>query len=99
VQRASLDAQGDVMLADVNHYRVNELQAADRTLQQIVQFYTQKARKQGTLSQGKTEKPSVNIIGLTTLGFHNNHDQRELRTLMAQLGIEVNLVMPDGACG
>ena len=33
VQRASLDAQCDVLLADVNHYRVNELQAADRTLQ------------------------------------------------------------------
>jgi light-independent protochlorophyllide reductase subunit B len=99
VQRASLDAQGDVMLADVNHYRVNELQAADRTLQQIVQFYTEKARKQGTLPTGKTEKPSVNIIGLTTLGFHNNHDHRELRNLMAQLGIEVNLVMPDGASG
>ena len=85
------------MLADVNHYRVNELQAADRTLQQIVQFYIEKARKKGTLPEGKTEKPSVNIIGLTTLGFHNIHDNRELRTLMAQLGIEVNLVMPDGA--
>ena len=97
VQRASLSAQGDVLLADVNHYRVNELQAADRTLQQIVQFYTEKARKQGTLPQGKTPQPSVNILGLTTLGFHNNHDARELRTLMAQLGITVNLVMPEGA--
>jgi light-independent protochlorophyllide reductase subunit B len=97
VQRAQLNADGDVMLADVNHYRVNELQAADRTLQQIVQFYIEKARKKGTLPEDKTEKPSVNIIGLTTLGFHNIHDNRELRTLMAQLGIEVNLVMPDGA--
>jgi light-independent protochlorophyllide reductase subunit B len=97
VQRASLSASGDVMLADVNHYRVNELQAADRTLQQIVQFYTEKARKHGNLPADKTGQPSVNIIGLTTLGFHNNHDGRELRTLMAQLGIEVNLVMPDGA--
>ncbi len=97
VQRAQLSANGDVMLADVNHYRFNELQAADRTLKQIVQFYTEKARKKGTLPQGKTEKPSVNIIGLTTLGFHNIHDNRELRTLMSQLGLEVNLVMPDGA--
>lgn len=97
VERARLDAQGDVLLADVNHYRVNELQAADRTLQQIVQYYLEKAKKKGELPAGKTEKPSVNILGLTTLGFHNNHDHRELRTLMAQLGIEVNLVMPDGA--
>lgn len=97
VQRAQLDAKGDVMLADVNHYRVNELQAADRTLDQIVQFYINKARKKGELPAGKTEKPSVNIIGISTLGFHNNHDCKELKHLMADLGIEVNEVIPEGA--
>lgn len=97
VQRAQLDAKGDVMLADVNHYRVNELQAADRTLDQIVQFYINKARKKGELPAGKTEKPSVNIIGISTLGFHNNHDCKELKRLMADLGIEVNEVIPEGA--
>ncbi|HEY9647897.1 MAG TPA: ferredoxin:protochlorophyllide reductase (ATP-dependent) subunit B, partial [Chroococcidiopsis sp.] len=97
VERAQIESKGDVMLADVNHYRFNELQAADRTLTQIVQFYTEKARKKGTLPTGKTEKPSVNIIGVTTLGFHNQHDCRELRKLMADLGIEVNAVIPEGA--
>ncbi len=97
VQRAQLDATGDVMLADVNHYRFNELQAADRTLDQIVQFYINKARKKGQLPEGKTEKPSVNIIGLSTLGFHNNHDCTELKRLMADLGIEVNEVIPEKA--
>ncbi|NEQ97998.1 MAG: ferredoxin:protochlorophyllide reductase (ATP-dependent) subunit B [Cyanothece sp. SIO2G6] len=97
VERAQLDARGDVMLADVNHYRVNELQAADRTLQQIVQFYTEKARKKGTLPTTKTEKPSVNIIGISTLGFHNQHDATELRRLMTDLGIEINTVIPEGA--
>jgi light-independent protochlorophyllide reductase subunit B len=97
VSRAQLDAQGDVMLADVNHYRVNELQAADRTLEQIVHFYINKARKQGNLAEGKTEKPSVNIIGISTLGFHNQHDCTELKRLMADLGIEVNEVIPEGA--
>lgn len=97
VERASLDAKGDVMLADVNHYRVNELQAADRTLHQIVEFYIKKARKKGELPEGKTEKPSVNIIGISTLGFHNQHDCTELKRLMADLGIEVNEVIPEGA--
>jgi light-independent protochlorophyllide reductase subunit B len=97
VERAQLDAKGDVLLADVNHYRVNELQASDRTLQQIVQYYIEKARKKGELPAGKTEKPSVNIIGTTTLGFHNQHDCRELRKLMTDLGIEVNAVIPEGA--
>lgn len=97
VDRAQIEAKGDVLLADVNHYRVNELQAADRTLQQIVQYYIDKARKKGELPTSKTEKPSVNIIGISTLGFHNNHDRTELKRLMADLGIEVNAVIPDQA--
>jgi light-independent protochlorophyllide reductase subunit B len=97
VERAQLEAKGDVMLADVNHYRVNELQAADRTLQQIVQYYIDKARKRDELPQGKTEQPSVNILGMSTLGFHNNHDCTELKRLMSDLGITVNAVIPEGA--
>lgn len=97
VERAQIEAKGDVLLADVNHYRFNELQAADRTLQQIVRFYIDKARKKGELITDKTEKPSVNIIGISTLGFHNQHDCRELRKLMGDLGIEVNVVIPDQA--
>ncbi|MEQ9549122.1 MAG: ferredoxin:protochlorophyllide reductase (ATP-dependent) subunit B [Coleofasciculus sp. G3-WIS-01] len=97
VERAQLEANGDVMLADVNHYRVNELQAADRTLEQIVQYYLNKAKKKGELPEGKTQKPSVNIIGISTLGFHNQHDCTELKRLMADLGIEVNEVIPEGA--
>jgi light-independent protochlorophyllide reductase subunit B len=97
VERAQLEAKGDVMLADVNHYRYNELQAADRTLQQIVQYYIDKARKRGELPAEKTVKPSVNIIGVSTLGFHNNHDVTELKRLMTDLGIMVNTVIPEAA--
>ncbi|NEP78479.1 MAG: ferredoxin:protochlorophyllide reductase (ATP-dependent) subunit B [Okeania sp. SIO3B3] len=97
VERAQIDAKGDVMLADVNHYRVNELQAADSTLQQIVKYYIEKAKKKGELPEGKTEKPSVNIIGVSTLGFHNQHDCTELKRLMADLGIEINEVIPESA--
>lgn len=97
VERAQMDAQGDVLLADVNHYRYNELQAADRTLHQIVRFYLEKARKKEQLPQEKTANPSVNIIGISTLGFHNQHDCRELKQLMKDLGIEVNEVIPDAA--
>jgi light-independent protochlorophyllide reductase subunit B len=97
VDRAQLESKGDVMLADVNHYRVNELQAADRTLHQIVQFYIEKARKKGNLPAGKTAQPSVNILGMSTLGFHNQHDCTELKQLMTDLGIAVNEVIPEGA--
>lgn len=97
VSQAQMISQADVLLADVNHYRVNELQAADRTLQQIVQFYVEKARKQGDLITAKTETPSCNIIGISSLGFHNQHDLRELRVLLQDLGIGVNVVIPEGA--
>ena len=97
VSRASMDTKGDVLLADVNHYRYNELQAADRTLHQVVKFYLDKARKKETLPTDKTAKPSVNILGVSTLGFHNQHDCTELKRLMGELGIEVNEVIPDGA--
>ena len=97
VDRAQMETQGDVLLADVNHYRFNELQAGDRTLAQIVQFYCEKGHKQNTLATTRTAQPSVNIIGITTLGFHNHHDCSELKRLMADLGIQVNVVIPEGA--
>nr|QIA46823.1 photochlorophyllide reductase subunit B [Pandorina morum] len=88
--------QPDVILADVNHYRVNELQAADRTLEQIVRYYIEKAKKQNNIKLTKTEKPSVNIIGIFTLGFHNQHDCRELKRLFNDLGIKINEIIPEG---
>ena len=93
VDRASLEAECDVMLADVNHYRVNELQAADRTLEQIVRFYMEK-EKGKTIK--KTPQPSVNILGVFTLGFHNQHDCRELKRLCSDLGIQINEIIPEG---
>ncbi len=93
VNRASLNTKSDILLADVNHYRVNELQAADRTLHQIVRFYLKKEKQKVT----RTEKPSVNILGVFTLGFHNQHDCRELKRLLNDLGIQVNLILPEGA--
>ena len=96
VNRAALEAESDVILADVNHYRVNELQAADRTLEQVVRFYLEKAQKQGNLNTTLTPKPSANIIGVFTLGFHNQHDSRELKRLLDELGIQINEVVPEG---
>ena len=108
--RAALESQSDVILADVNHYRVNELQAADRTLEQVIRFYIEKAKKEGgdevpfgQISEGKTlynprktAKPSANIFGIFTLGFHHQHDCRELKRLLFELGIETHLIIPEG---
>jgi light-independent protochlorophyllide reductase subunit B len=140
VNRASNESLCDVILADVNHYRVNELQAADRTLEQIVRFYIEKAKKNWALTfeeaksnsssldngeklsgakqptapllgsslgssvdssnenfvPSKTERPSANILGIFTLGFHNQHDCKELKKLLNDLDIEINEVLPEG---
>ena len=97
VNRAALETNANILLADVNHYRVNELQAADKTLEQIVIFYIEKAKQEQKLITQKTEKPSVNIIGSCNLSFHNQHNITELKHLFADLGIEVNLIIPEGA--
>lgn len=97
VNRASQDSQADLLLADVNHYRVNEFQAADRTLEQIIKFYIQKSEKSQTLLLNKTKFPSVNIIGPCSLSFHVHHDLIELKRLLMDLGIGINVVLPQDA--
>nr|YP_009532724.1 Protochlorophyllide reductase subunit B [Pedobesia claviformis]AYC65276.1 Protochlorophyllide reductase subunit B [Pedobesia claviformis] len=93
VNQANLNTETDILLADVNHYRINELQAADRTLEQIIRFYLDNLKLQNI---NKTEKPSVNIIGIFTLGFHHQHDCRELKRLLTDIGIQINLIIPEG---
>lgn len=97
VNRSSIEIKADVLLADVNHYRVNEMQAADRTLEQIIQFYLKKAQKLEKLKVEKTTLPSVNIIGGFNLAFHNQHDIYELKRLFSDLKIQVNEIIPQGA--
>lgn len=95
-RRASESTSSDVMLADVNHYRVNEFQAADRTLAQVIKFYLDKAKNEG-VSHQKSARPSANILGTFTLGFHNSHDCRELKRMLKDMGIDTNMVVPEGA--
>nr|WCR30457.1 protochlorophyllide reductase ChlB subunit [Selaginella remotifolia] len=96
VRRASVISDSDVILADVNHYRVDELQAADRTLEQVVRYYLNRALGQGTLGRSLANAPTANIIGTSTLGFHNQHDCRELKRLLRDIGIGVNQIVPEG---
>lgn len=97
VNRASHDCNADVILADVNHYRVNEMQAADKTLEQIIRFYIQKTKKDKTLATEKTTLPSANILGPCNLSFHHQHDLAELRRLLQDLNISINEIVPEGA--
>ena len=99
VERATRDTNSDILLADVNHYRVNEFQAADRTLEQIIAFYLEKEykiNKSFFSTAQKTIQPSVNILGIFTLGFHHHHDCREIYRVLKDLGIQINQIIPEG---
>ena len=96
VYQASLNSDMDVLLADVNHYRVNEFQAADQTLLQIVRFYLKKNQLNPS-NLDKTDVPSVNIIGVVNLSFHVQHDVAELKRLLADLNININVIIPEGS--
>nr|YP_009519611.1 Protochlorophyllide reductase subunit B [Udotea flabellum]AYC65636.1 Protochlorophyllide reductase subunit B [Udotea flabellum] len=95
VERATRQTNSNILLADVNHYRVNEFQAADRTLEQIISFYLDKTMQLQEEIR-KTEKPSANILGIFTLGFHHQHDCREIYRLLTDLGIDINQIIPEG---
>ncbi len=55
-------SKANVLLADVNHYRINEFQAADRTFEQIVRFFlppqTQKSQTESVFISSEEEKTS-----------------------------------------
>ncbi len=42
-------------------------------------------------------RPSCNVLGPTALGFRNRDDVREIRALIENLGVSVNVVAPLGA--
>lgn len=79
----------EVLVYAPNPYRVQEDEAADGLLTLLVNRYTN--------PMTPTARPSVNIIGPTSLGFHNRQDLISLKRMLATLGLEVNVVAPLGA--
>ena len=70
--------------------RDSETSAFAKTVRDIVDHYAQDGHR-------RTLQPSVNIIGPSLLGFHDHSNVESLRRLFADLGIEVNAVIPLGA--
>ena len=92
IERASISTSSNILLADVNHYRINEFQAVDKTLQQIVEYF---CNSETISSVEKTEEPSVNLIGFVALGFHSTHDYQELQRILKSLNIKINVILPE----
>ena len=80
---------GKILVHDVNPFRVQEHESAEGLFTELVKRYA--------LEQSTTDKPSVNLLGFTSLGFHLRSDLISLRRILKTLGVEVNVVAPWGA--
>lgn len=85
----SAGTQAEVVVYDANPYRMAEVTSAEGLFTLLVKRYAQ--------AQPLTARPSVNIIGPASLGFHVRTDMICLRRLMQTLGVDINVVAPLGA--
>lgn len=85
----SAGLQAEVLVYDANPYRMQEIVAAEGLFTLLVKKYA--------AAQPLTERPSVNIIGPASLGFHTRPDLICLRRIMQTLGVQINAVAPLGA--
>lgn len=83
------DTEAEVIVYDANPYRMQEIVAAEGLFTLLVKRYAG--------AQSLTERPSVNIIGPASLGFHVRPDMICLRRIMQTLGVDINVVAPLGA--
>lgn len=85
----STGTEAEVFVYDANPYRMQEITAAEGLFTELVKRYAR--------PQTLTERPSVNIIGPASLGFHVRMDLICLRRMLKTLGIQLNVVAPLGA--
>ncbi|MFZ9405825.1 MAG: ferredoxin:protochlorophyllide reductase (ATP-dependent) subunit B [Burkholderiaceae bacterium] len=86
---SALDLPIPLGALELPSYQRKELWGASETFYQLVRHLAKPMER--------SERPSCNLLGPTALGFRHRDDLREVRQIMAQLGIEVNVVAPLGA--
>jgi light-independent protochlorophyllide reductase subunit B len=74
------------LLAPHHPFKDTELTAADKFLKNLLELYS--------VPVEKTSGPSVNIIGPAVLGFLAKQDLDMLKSIMSDLGIQVNCIFP-----
>ncbi|MCU7369882.1 ferredoxin:protochlorophyllide reductase (ATP-dependent) subunit B [Paucibacter sp. O1-1] len=74
-------------------YQKKENWGAAETFYQLVRHLAVKPSE----PRAKGDMPRCNILGPTALGFRHRDDVREIRQLLAQIGVAINVVAPLGA--
>jgi light-independent protochlorophyllide reductase subunit B len=82
-----------VVALELPSYQKKENWGASETFYQLVRNLVPKTR----VARVAGAAPSCNILGPTALGFRHRDDLKEIRGLLAQIGVEVNVVAPLGA--
>lgn len=91
----ALDLPIPVVALELPSYQRKENWGASETLYQMVRALAGPARSKTPASSDR--RPRCNIIGPTALGFRHRDDLQEIRRLLEQLGVDVNVVAPLGA--
>ena len=89
-----------VVALELPSYQRKENWGASETFYQMVRALAgPNAPAPGVAKPGRVAgaRPRCNILGPAALGFRHRDDLREITSLLAQLGIEVNVVAPLGA--
>lgn len=85
----SAGVEAEYIVFDANPYRMQEHVAAEKLFTLLTKRYATR--------QALTERPSVNLLGLSSLGFHVRSDLIALRRIMQTIGIDINVIAPLGA--
>ena len=81
-------------------YQKKENWGAGETFYQIVRALNLAQASAASVEEPKAperRRPTCNILGPTSLGFRNRDDVREVKSLLNDLGIEVNVTAPLGS--
>jgi light-independent protochlorophyllide reductase subunit B len=83
------DLGAEIFQASTHPVRDNEVSAFAKTLEELVMHVARDVPR--------SAEPSVNILGPSLLGFHDQSNVESLRRILGALGVRVNVVAPLGA--
>jgi light-independent protochlorophyllide reductase subunit B len=93
---AALDLPIPVVPLDLPSYQRKENWGAAETFYQLVRTLVGPTPRERP-ARPDGARPRCNLLGPTALGFRHRDDVREIRGLLAELGIDVHVVAPLGA--
>ncbi|OYT70592.1 MAG: ferredoxin:protochlorophyllide reductase (ATP-dependent) subunit B [Chloracidobacterium sp. CP2_5A] len=89
LNRLQSQCEAQLVFLQLNAFCEKEDQGADMTFAGLIERLANGTGK-------RTPEPSVNILGLTSLGFRHRDDLREITGILNQCGVQVNAALPFG---